>query len=97
MTADKVRDMLRSQPFRPFKMVLIDGREFRVNHPEFVALVPGDRTVLHFTPAVPESHVTFIDLLHVSTLEPLNGRPPPRRGKPPPRRGKPRGGKAKGK
>ena len=81
MTGEQVRDMLRNQPFRPFKLVLIDGREFTVDHPEWAALPPGGRTLLHFTPGETDSHVTFIDLLHVSTLEPLNGRPPRGRGR----------------
>jgi len=81
MTGEKVRGMLKNQTFRPFKLVLIDGREFLVNHPEFLAVAPGDRTILHFEPGENDSYVTFIDALHVSTLEPLNGRPPRGRGK----------------
>ncbi len=29
---------IRRQPFRPFQLVLVDGRAFLVDHPEFVAI-----------------------------------------------------------
>ncbi|MGO9600878.1 MAG: hypothetical protein ACLP7Q_23095 [Isosphaeraceae bacterium] len=37
MTLNQFTQAIRRQPFRPFRLVLVDGREFRVDHPEFAA------------------------------------------------------------
>jgi hypothetical protein len=63
--------MLRRQPFVPFRLTLLDGRVFRVDYPEALALAPGDRTVIHFEGGQDDSMFTIIELLHVTTLEPL--------------------------
>ena len=43
MTTEKIREMLRDHPFRPFLINLNDGRNLRVDHPDFIA-VPQERT-----------------------------------------------------
>ena len=45
MHPDRIRELLRAQPFRPFAVVMADGRRFAVRHPEFVYLHPDRRTV----------------------------------------------------
>ena len=35
MALNQFTQAIRRQPFRPFRLVLVDGREFRVDHPEF--------------------------------------------------------------
>lgn len=78
---------MKLQPFQPFKLVLTDGREFHVDHPELLVMVPGERTAIHFVPTETDSTFSIIDLLHVTTLEPLDERLPPR----PPKRGRAEG------
>jgi hypothetical protein len=36
---------LLRQPFRPFKLVLADGRSFTIEHPEFAAMNPNGREI----------------------------------------------------
>ena len=45
MHRDRIRERLRTQPFKPFAVVMADGRRFPVRHPEFVYLHPDRRTV----------------------------------------------------
>ena len=36
MRAEEIREAQRRQPFIPFTMHLADGRDFTVNHPDFL-------------------------------------------------------------
>ncbi len=38
MHVERIREVLRTQPFRPFTLRLVDGRKFAVPHPDFVAV-----------------------------------------------------------
>jgi hypothetical protein len=75
MTPEKIQEHLRRRPFQPFRVFLSDGSALDVRHPEMALLtrreviiaVPQD--IKHF----PERTVTC-DLLHVTRIEPLNGR-----------------------
>jgi hypothetical protein len=42
-TAQTIRDAARSQPFRPFRLRLIDGTEYDVAHPDLVSVPPAKR------------------------------------------------------
>lgn len=45
MTADELRQLIRSSTFRPFT-VYAEGKSFFVPHPEFVALTGPGRTLI---------------------------------------------------
>ena len=40
MRADDIRKVQDEVPFRPFSLVLADGRAFRVPHPDFLSISP---------------------------------------------------------
>ena len=40
MTIDRVRQVARAIPFKPFTLSLTDGRRFRVRSPEFIMIAP---------------------------------------------------------
>ncbi len=44
MTNAQIIEKLRAAPFRPFVIRTADGREYRVGHPEMVAILPNSRT-----------------------------------------------------
>ena len=44
MTFQEIKDRYYVAPFRPFEIVLTNGRHIRVNHPEFMALSPDEDT-----------------------------------------------------
>jgi virulence-associated protein VagC len=45
MRFDEVRKRYFAAPFRPFDIVLTNGRSVPVRHPEFMALSPDGRSV----------------------------------------------------
>jgi hypothetical protein len=42
-TAETIREAQRSQPFRPFRLRLIDGTEYEVAHPDWISVPPARR------------------------------------------------------
>jgi hypothetical protein len=76
MTIEQLREVYQAQPFRPFRLHLADGRSFEVPHTEFLAHSPGGRTVIVFTEG---ESFEIIDLLLVTSLEVINGKPKRRR------------------
>lgn len=46
MTADEIRRMLKEQPFQPFRLHLVSGRELKIPHPEFMLIPPKSRSML---------------------------------------------------
>jgi hypothetical protein len=72
MRPNDVQDLLRRQPFQPFRVRLSTGRDYEIRHPEFVALTRtslfvGDPTT---TDEFPDRMIQY-DFLHVVALEPL--------------------------
>lgn len=65
MKPEPVLKAIKAQPFRRFIMTTAGGREFLVDHPEFVAISPGSRLVV----------VTYLeggyDVLDLSLVETL--------------------------
>ena len=69
MTAEQVRKAKEEAPFRPFRLFLSDQRSFMIDHPDFLWIIPGGRTI---AVADPSGAVEIIDLIHVSSLR-ING------------------------
>ena len=46
MKIEKVREVLHTQPFRPFWIHLADGGRVPVDHEDFVALEPAGRELI---------------------------------------------------
>jgi hypothetical protein len=57
---DIIRAALRRQPFQPFRLEMVSGAIFNVEHPEFIAVPPGKnpRDVALFTgiPLQPDNY-----------------------------------------
>ena len=68
MTAEKLREMLRLQPFRPFLVKTTDGDTFRVEHPNFASITPSGREVIIFEK---DDHYRWVAMGHIVTLEPI--------------------------
>ncbi len=73
MTIEQLRQMHQARPFRPFRVHMADGRHVNVDHPEFLAHTPAGRTIMV---ARPDESFEVIDLLLVTSLEPINDNPP---------------------
>ena len=45
MDIRELADLKNASPFTPFVVLMADGREFQVNHPDFIARSPTGRSV----------------------------------------------------
>lgn len=71
MTIDKLRQVIATEPFRPFTICMADGRQYRVASREFVTIAPkAERT---FVVAYGEEEYAILDLLLVTAFEFGNG------------------------
>lgn len=68
MTARKFRDLLRSQPFRPFLVKTTDGDTYRVIHPDFALITPSGREVVIVDR---DDHHRWVAMNHIVSLEPV--------------------------
>jgi hypothetical protein len=73
MMPEALRDMLRKQPFKPFRLVMSDGAGFEVRHPDLLWVgqwsahvgLTGDPGKTFFERSVE------VELNHVIRIEPL--------------------------
>lgn len=74
MTPEKLQEHLRRQPFQPFRVFLSDGSKHDVRHPEMAFLTRREIIIaVSQVEGFPERTVTC-DLLHVTRIEPINGK-----------------------
>jgi hypothetical protein len=75
MTPEAVQKHLRRQPFQPFRVCLSDGAVYEVQQPEMVLVLQREVII-----ALPKSgerfprHTVSCDPLHITRIEPINGR-----------------------
>ncbi|MCH7807743.1 MAG: hypothetical protein IIB60_00850 [Planctomycetes bacterium] len=72
MTIAQLRKALRTQPFKPFTICMTDGRQFRVPHPDCVAVTPNARRT--FVVAGAGEDYRIVDLLLVTSIDSTNTR-----------------------
>jgi hypothetical protein len=75
MTPETIQKHLLSQPFRPFRVFLSDGAVYEVLQPEMVLVL--QREVIIALPKPGERfprHTVSCDPLHITRIEPINGR-----------------------
>jgi hypothetical protein len=66
MTAEQLRTLRETQPFRPFTIHLADGRTLTVPHRDFVSQSPGGRTIIVYRS---DDSFSIVDLYLVTELE----------------------------
>ena len=73
MSAEELRDTLKEQPFRAFRIVLTDGQGYDIRHPDLLWV--GKRVTQVGLTGVPGEtfyeRAVKVDLLHISRIEPL--------------------------
>ena len=68
---DEVRKLLHTVPFQPFLVKTSDGKQYRVKHPDYVAISPkGGRVTLY----TDEETSTTLSALHIVAVEPQRTR-----------------------
>ena len=68
---NEVRRLMNAEPFVPFMIRTSDGRQYRVKHPDYVAISPkGGRITVYAN----EETGTMLSALHVVAVEELPAR-----------------------
>jgi hypothetical protein len=63
----RIRELLRAVPFNPFTIRMEDGREYRINHPDFVLAASTD--VPQITIEEPDGTIHFLSALLITSVE----------------------------
>lgn len=72
MRAEDVLELVKAQPFRPFRMHLVSGKTFDIVHPEFIRVGRSAAYVFFADePNRPYDRVEIVALVLVERLEPL--------------------------
>jgi hypothetical protein len=66
-TPQRIKDMIRAQPFRPFTVGLVGGRSFTVKHPEYAAVSVDGREMTLYD----EDGAHYIEALMIDVIETL--------------------------
>lgn len=67
----KIRELLHATPFQPFLIRMADGREYQVEHPDFVLASSRDIPQIIIEEADGRTH--FLSALLVTSVERTNG------------------------
>ena len=66
MDVNVIREIVRRRPFESYRMLLNDGREFVINHPEVVAVSPTGRSLVLI---LQDGTSVWLEPLFVSSIE----------------------------
>ncbi|HUS33725.1 MAG TPA: hypothetical protein VM680_00080 [Verrucomicrobiae bacterium] len=69
----KIRELLHSVPFRPFIIRMADGRQYRIDHPDFVLAAATDVPQVTIEESDGKTH--FFSALLISSVELVAGSP----------------------
>ena len=68
---DSVRNFMNAEPFVPFLIKTSDGKQYRVRHPDYVAISPkGGRVTVYDK----EEAGTMLSALQIVAVEPQSAR-----------------------
>lgn len=74
MAPEELRDILRQQPFEPFRLVMTDGAGYEIRHPDLLWI--GQRSAMVGLTGDPGrtfyERAVRVDLWHVTRVEPLS-------------------------
>jgi hypothetical protein len=66
MVVDKLLELCETAPFHPFQVFLSDGRDFEVNHPDYIAVDIAAETATIF--AEKANFADVIDILAIVSI-----------------------------
>lgn len=73
MTVERLRDVLATTPFRPFTILMADGRNLAVRHRECVAYQPANPRTVVVIDGDDQVHIVEMLLISELEVEPLVG------------------------
>ena len=69
MHTDTFKVLLHAQPFQPFAVHTVSGETYLVDHPDFVSLSRGGRTVALSLPGGEGERIRILDTALIERLE----------------------------
>jgi hypothetical protein len=63
----RIRQLLHAVPFQPFVIRMADGKEYKIDHPDFVLAAASD--VPQVIVEEPDGHVHFLSVLLITSVE----------------------------
>jgi hypothetical protein len=66
MNADRIRELRRADPFKPFYLVMDDGRKLPVEHPVYLGVSPTGKSLAY---AAPQGGFDFLAVGTVRDIE----------------------------
>lgn len=82
MRAQDLVELLRAEPFEPFRIFMTDGTRYDIHHPAFV-LVDMSKAMIGLptdqSPDRPAKRTAYAALLHMVRIEPIETKAKPRR------------------
>ena len=63
----RIRSLLHASPFQPFVIRMADGREYRIDHPDFV--LASSTEVPQVIIEEPDGHTHFLSVLLMTSIE----------------------------
>ena len=69
MHADTIKEVLHVQPFQPFTIHTVSGESYLVDHPDFVSLSRGGRTVIISLAGGEGERIRMLDTALIERLE----------------------------
>ena len=73
MSPEGIRELLRQQPFKPFRLVMSSGKAYEVRHPEMAMLLRNDILVgVDIADDGMPAEFDIWPLLHVASIEPFS-------------------------
>ena len=67
----RIRELLRLVPFRPFIIRMADGREYRIDHPDYVLAAASD--VPQITIEEPDGRQHYLSALLITSIDHVPG------------------------
>ncbi len=65
MTAEQIKNAREANPFRPFTLMVADGRSHRIPHRDYISVSPSGRTIIVYHT---DESFSIVDLLLVTEL-----------------------------
>jgi hypothetical protein len=66
----RIRELLQASPFRPFVFRMADGREYRIDHPDFVLASANDASQVLLEETNGRTH--FLSPREIASVEPAS-------------------------
>ncbi len=74
MITDEIKELLRSEPFKPIRIVLTDQQSFTVIHTDYLMVSPDHQTVVLYDE---QGRFKIINTRQIQFVEPVEPMPSP--------------------